>query len=114
MADRDPASLDADYVPTRASSVYTVELDGEAVLLDEDANRLHHLNHSAALLWACFDGHAPVRGLAAEISEELHLPYDSVLADMVRVVQELGSEGLLEGVSVPSNTGDDDGEEGTP
>src|SRR4051795_780268 len=98
MADRDPASLDADYVPTRGSSVYTVELDGEAVLLDEDANRLHHLNHAAALLWSCFDGHASVRDLATEVSEELDLPFDTVLADTLAVVRTLGAEGLLDGV----------------
>ena len=68
------------------------------MLLDEDANRLHHLNHTAALLWACFDGHAPVREIASEICDELDLPYETVLADTLRVVQELGREGLLEGV----------------
>jgi hypothetical protein len=78
--------------------VYTVELDGEAVLLDEEANRLHHLNHTASLLWACFDGETPVEALATEICEELELTYESVLADTLQVVRELASEGLLAGV----------------
>jgi hypothetical protein len=98
VAERDASSIDADFVPDRASTVYTVELDGEAVLLDEEANRLHHLNHTAALLWACFDGHAPVRDLALEISEELGLDYDAVLSDTLAVVRDLGAEGLLAGV----------------
>ena len=70
--------------------MYSVEIDGDAVLLDEEANRLHHLNRTAALLWACFDGHASVRELAAEICDELDLPYEEVLADTLRVVRELG------------------------
>jgi hypothetical protein len=98
MTDRDPRSLDQEFVPARAVAVHTVEIDGEAVLLDQDRNRLHHLNHTATLLWTCFDGHAPVRELAAEISDELTLPYDTVLADTIDVVRQLGAQGLLDGV----------------
>ena len=98
VVDLDPESLGADFAPTRGAAVYTIEIDGDAVLLDEAANRLHHLNHTAALLWACFDGHARARELAAEICEELDLPYESVLVDTVTIVRELGAEGLLEGV----------------
>ena len=86
---------DTEFVPTRSASVYTVEIDGEAVLLDEAANRLHHLNHTAALLWACFDGHAQVHELAQEIAEELDLPFDEVLADTTAIVEHLRVEGLL-------------------
>jgi hypothetical protein len=103
----DASSIDVDFVPNRATTVYTVEIDGEAVLLDEAANRLHHLNHTAALLWACFDGHAPVRDLAREISEELELEYDAVLTDTLTIVRDLGAEGLLAGIQ--PNPADDDG-----
>jgi hypothetical protein len=92
-------SIDADYAPLRSPTVYTVEIDGEAVLLDEDVNRLHHLNHTAALLWQCFDGHARIRDLATEISEELALPYDTVLADSLSAIRSLGAEGLLDGIA---------------
>ena len=81
MAERDAQSLDAEFAPARGAWVHAVEIDGEAVLLDEEANRLHRLNHTAALLWACFDGHAPVRDLAAEICGELDLAYGTVLGD---------------------------------
>jgi hypothetical protein len=33
-----------------ADAVHTVEIDGEAVLLDQDAERLHHLNATATLV----------------------------------------------------------------
>jgi hypothetical protein len=98
MADRDPCSLDAEFAPAHAAAVYAVEIDGEAVLLDQVVNRLHLLNRSATLLWICFDGRTTVRELVAEISDELGLPYDTVLADTLRVVQELGAQGLLHGV----------------
>jgi hypothetical protein len=100
------ASIGVDFVPDRAPTVYTVEIDGEAVLLDEEANRLHHLNHTAALLWACFDGHAPVRELAQEVSEELGLEYDEVLTDTLAVVRDLGAEGLLAGIRPDPDDGE--------
>ena len=106
MADLDAHQIDAEFAPARSANVYTVEIDGEAVLLDEEANRLHHLNHTAALLWACFDGHAVVRDLAAEISEELDLPFETVLADTLAVVRDLGTEGLLDGVSAADDASD--------
>ena len=97
-ADRAPESIDKEFAPARGAAVYAIEIDGEAVLLDEDANRLHHLNHTATLLWACFDGRVRVAELAGEISEELQLPYDRVLVDALAVTRELGAEGLLDGV----------------
>ena len=48
MADLLPERIDEAFVPVRSATVYTVEIDGEAVLLDESENRIHHLNHSAA------------------------------------------------------------------
>ena len=98
MTELSPDQIDELFAPARAATTYSVEIDGEAVLLDEQENRLHLLNHSAALLWACFDGHAAVGELATELSEELRVPYDIVLADTLAIVRHLGDEGLLEGV----------------
>ncbi len=41
-----PDQIDEHVAPARGSEVFTVELDGEAVLLDEAADRLHLLNHT--------------------------------------------------------------------
>jgi len=98
MADVSPDQIDEDFAPARARDAYTVEIDGEAVLLDERENRLHLLNHTASLVWACFDGRAAVHDLAVEISEELDTPYETVLDDVLAIVRHLGDEGLLDGV----------------
>ncbi len=105
MAERTAGSLDADFVPTRAALVYSVEIDGELVLLDEHEDRLHHLNPTASLVWSCFDGEARVQDLARDISDELGLSYELVLADAVRIVRELGAEGLLDGVAADERPG---------
>jgi hypothetical protein len=95
---RSADTLDDEFVPVRSPDAYVVELDGEAVALDERANRLHLLNHTATLIWTCLDGVVHVRGLALEIGEELGLPVDQVLAETLAVIRDLGAEGLLEGV----------------
>ena len=64
-------------LPSARPTVYAVTVDGEAVLLDEVSDRLHHLNAPAALVWACLDGQATVGELARELSDELGEPYDA-------------------------------------
>jgi len=93
-----PAEVDAAFVAVPAAAVHTVEIDGEAVLLDQDAERLHHLNPTAALVWACLDGRSSLGQIAADLSSELDVPFDTVLADTVVVIGQLGDEGLLAGV----------------
>jgi hypothetical protein len=102
----DANEIDAAFVPARADTVYSVAIDGEAVLLDESVNRLHHLNHTAALLWTCFDGEASIATIVGEISDELGLEEQQVLESSIDVVRHLGAEGLLAGV--PRAVADDD------
>ena len=88
-------------MPSRAPDTFVVELDGEAVVLDEQANRLHLLNRTATLVWNCLDGEVDVAGLAREISEVLELPFEQVLAETLSVVTDLAVEGLLDGFPAP-------------
>src|SRR3954447_25560570 len=99
MPDVVPTEIDVSFAPKQARCVYTVEIDGEAVLLDESVNRLHLLNSTATLLWRLFDGEASIGELARELSEELPAPYEAVLNDTLDVVRDLGAEGLLDGVA---------------
>jgi hypothetical protein len=87
--------------PERARAVHTVEVDGEAVLLDERNGRLHLLNRSGTLVWACFDGESSIGEIVDDISDELGAPRDVVLADTLRVSRQLADEGLLANVDPP-------------
>ena len=98
MSDESRQVIDGGFIPTRAEQTYTVELDGEAVVLDESEQRLHLLNHTATLLWTLFDGHATLDELAHEITTELTLPFATVHDDVLRVVRQLAEEGLIAGV----------------
>ncbi len=90
-----PGPMDEAFVPTRSAAVHTVEIDGEAVLLDQAADRLHHLNATAALVWACLDGRSTLAQIAADLGAELGAPVDTVLADTLVVMRRLHDEGLL-------------------
>jgi hypothetical protein len=89
------------FVAVRGESVHTVEVDGEAVLLDEARNRLHVLNATGALVWACLDGVSRVGEIVTDLSEGLGVPYDVALDDTLAVVRTLGAEGLLANVAPP-------------
>jgi hypothetical protein len=92
-----PEAIDEGFVARRAVSAHTVEVDGEAVLLND--GRLHLLNATGALVWACFDGEGTIAEIAADISKGLGVPYKTVLEDTLTVARELGAEGLLASVT---------------
>ena len=92
-----PEAIDESFVARRVAEAHTVEVDGEAVLLNE--GRLHLLNATGTLVWACFDGDGTIAEIAADISEGLGVPYETVLDDTLAVARELGAEGLLASVT---------------
>jgi hypothetical protein len=100
----EPDGIDESFVPEPSPAVFTLVIDGEAVLLDEVDERLHHLNAPAALVWVCLDGHAAVGDLVTELSEELGVPRGTVLTDTLGVLRELGAQGLLRGVRAVEDT----------
>ena len=96
--DLDPGAIDDRYVPQQSPDVFTVVIDGEAVLLDEREQRLHHLNVPATLVWSCLDGDATVGELATELSEELDVEHPRLLTEVLAIMRDLGAQGLLLGV----------------
>lgn len=97
----DVTAVDESFVPARGDAVYAVEVDGEAVLLDEERGRLHLLSGTATLVWRCFDGKASIAAIVADLSEILGVDYDTALADTLTVVGQLVDEGLVHGVDAP-------------
>lgn len=100
--------IDERFVPVPARAVHAVEVDGEAVLLDEAANRLHLLNATGYLVWECLDGTASVGELAADLGDGFGVPYEVALADTVAIVRSLAGEGLFENAAPPRGRGADE------
>jgi Coenzyme PQQ synthesis protein D (PqqD) len=101
MTTNGASAIDESFVPTRANSVHTVSIDGEAILLDETTARLHRLNPTAALVWACFDGASSLSEIARDVSVELDVPRDEVVADSLALVRDLVDQRLLVAPSPP-------------
>lgn len=93
-----PAAIGPDFAPRRTATAYTVELDGEAIVLDEEQNRLHLLNHTATLVWACFDGSGTLAEIAHDLADSVAQPESRILDEVVALTRSLGREGLLDGV----------------
>jgi hypothetical protein len=100
--------IDGSFVPEARPTVGTVELEGEAVLLDEATGSLHLLNPVATVVWACFDGSGTIDELVADLSEAFGADAEQVRDDVVGLATELAGQGLLVGVPGAHEHDDDD------
>ena len=96
---RSAADVGADFVPRRAPHTHTVEIDGEAIVLDEVQNRLHLLNSSATIVWACCDGSGTLAEIAHDLADTTGNPSEQLVSELVALARTLGAEGLLAGVA---------------
>ena len=92
--------IDASYRPIQSPSAYTVEIDGEAVILDEAGDRLHLLNTTATTVWRHLHGEANVGEICVVIADRFQAAPDLVLSDTIEVIRALAAQGLL-GVASP-------------
>lgn len=82
--------------PKIRDDLAVVELDGEAVIYDEQSEDLHHLNPTATIILSLCDGRATVKDLAAEISQTFSVPGDEVELQIRQLLREFRKAGLLE------------------
>jgi len=90
--------------PRRRADVHGVELDDESVLYDARNDRLHLLNWSASAVWWSLDGRATVDELATGLATRFHAEPAVMRADLVTLLERLGSEELVEAVRTPRGT----------
>lgn len=69
------------------------------IIYDRDANLVHHLNPSAALVWRMCEGTSPVGELVRVIVDELGLSPHQVNAQVADLLEELHELGLTEDAS---------------
>lgn len=88
--------------PKAREDLTVVELDGEAVIFDENQGSLHHLNPTASIVFSLCDGTCSVPELARDIAEAFGAPLEDVEPHALSVVADFEAAGLLEGSSVGS------------
>lgn len=95
-----------DFVAHPRREVVTAEIDGEAVIYDELLGATHLLNATGAVVWELLDGETRLEELSAGLAEAYGVGVGNVLADVVRLVRELGERGLLEDVTAEDSKGE--------
>lgn len=98
--------LDEHSVPRAKPTVFSVELDGEAVLLDDETGTVHSLNPIATLVWSCLDGSGSVGELIDDLADAFAgTDRATVSDDVLSLVRTLGELGLLDGVRPSTEAG---------
>lgn len=75
-------------------AVVSVDVDGELVVLDERTGDLHLLDPMGSLVFRCL-GSGTLGEIAADFVEEVGGDPDAVLADVVALVRDLRTRGLV-------------------
>ena len=83
--------------PMARDDLTIVELDGEAVIYDEQTADLHHLNPTATIVFGLCDGTATVSELATDMAEAFQVPVEEVESQLRSLLRSFRSQGLLAG-----------------
>lgn len=81
--------------PTPRSGVETAYLSPEAVLYDDDAGTVIHLNASAASIWMTLDGRLDAGGIASELSQVFDVPPDRLRPDIDAALRDFARRNLI-------------------
>jgi PqqD family protein of HPr-rel-A system len=83
--------------PKFRQDLTVVELDGEAVIYDDESGELHHLNPTATIVFNLCDGTATIKELSAEIAAAFSQPADEVERQVRTLLREFRKVNLLDG-----------------
>jgi PqqD family protein of HPr-rel-A system len=83
--------------PRARADLTVVDIDGEAVAYDPVARDLHHLNHSAALVFELCDGRTTIAEMTGAISEAYEMDPRDLEKQIRPLLRQLRQVGLLEG-----------------
>ncbi len=84
------------WAPARNQAVASVEVDGEAVLVDVDTWSLHVLDPIASVVYGCLDGSATIDELIGDLADEFRADPGRVRSDVFDLIADLERRGLLE------------------
>ncbi len=78
----------------RRSGLIIQELDSEILIYDQDTNKAHCLNHTAAKVWKYCDGETTLADACSALSRDLETPVDEKL--VWYAVDQFSKDNLLE------------------
>lgn len=85
-------------IPRRRPDLNTRFVQGEVVILDRKADRVHRLNETASFIWERCDGESTPQDIADRLVEAFEVDADTASASVTATLRHLGQLGLLEGI----------------
>lgn len=88
-----------DYINLRISKrpdVLIEEIDEETVLFDPNNRNTYVLNQVGSIIWQLCDGEHTPYGMSEEISDALGVDSPQVLKDVLKIINELVDNKLVE------------------
>ena len=82
-------------MPSQRPGLASVPIDGEMVVIDEAAAKLHHLDALATRVWTSLDGQTALRETCLALSDAFSAALPQVEADVRALVERLTADGLL-------------------
>jgi hypothetical protein len=82
--------------PKVRDGLTVVELDGEAVIYDEETTELHRLNPTATIVFGLCDGSATMAEMAADLSAVFEVPLNEVEPEVRALIRRFRKVQLLE------------------
>jgi PqqD family protein of HPr-rel-A system len=82
--------------PKARADLAVEELDGEAVIFDEESGDLHHLNPTATIVLGLCDGTATMHSLSADLARAFGAPLEDVEPQVRTLVRQFRKANLLE------------------
>lgn len=83
--------------PKAREDLAVLELDGEAVIYDEQDGNVHFLNSTATLIFGLCDGTATIRQLSGDLADVFGRPLDEIESQVRSLLRRLRRAGLLDG-----------------
>jgi hypothetical protein len=81
--------------PVRRSDVVVREIEGETLVFDRQAGKVHQFNTTAGFIWTCCDGLSAVSDITSRLSVEYDLPAADVEPDVLDAIGKFQELGLL-------------------
>ena len=79
----------------RVEGLLVHEVDGEFVLLDVHADRVHQLNRTASAIWRELDAASDAQDIARRLVDEFEVEWDCALNDVRGVLDQFEALSLI-------------------
>lgn len=82
-------------LPSRRANLTTRNVDGELIIVDREAQKVHRLNGTATFVWNECDGKTTPAEMAARLAQDHGIDAEAILPDVTAAIASFRELGLL-------------------